>query len=62
MDNHIWQAIFPNLSFSKAGDQKEIRQVFATAKQKKKDSVMYTVRHIRIFLLTVLDGSKGLRL
>ena len=39
MDNHIWQAIFPNLSFSKAGDQKEIRQVFATAKQKKKTDV-----------------------
>ena len=39
MDNHIWQAIFPNLSFSKAGDQKEIRQVFVTAKQKKKTDV-----------------------
>jgi len=35
----IWQAIFPNLSYSKAGDKKEVKEVFAVKKEKKKTDV-----------------------
>lgn len=53
-ESSFWQVIFPNLSFSKAGDKKAVKQVFKTSGESKKTDV-YSLETLSTLISTFAD-------